>query len=175
MSELEVTSCAQWMYLHRQPSEAAFPVCTYAGLMCKSTPQGLGRAVAVLYNATEDQPCLKLELSGPAGGPGLKTWLYQTCTELMPQEQPFFPANGRTDMFWDQGVSAHMCASAAYPGLCGRHYTSLSIPLHPRHTSYIVLRDGLLSVGRSMLVQLLRSATHRLLGHMSAFTGKTGH
>ena len=73
---------------------------------CDAMPytQELGHAVAILYNATKDQPCLKLELSGPAGGPGLRTWLYQTCTELMPQEQPFFPANGRTDMFWDQGV-----------------------------------------------------------------------
>ena len=76
--------------------------------------QALGRAVAVLYNATEDQRCLELELSGPAGGPALRTWLYQTCTELMAQEQPFFPARGApADMFWDQGIafsSLHLTA-----------------------------------------------------------------
>ena len=72
--------------------------------MAGGLPQGVRKAVAILYNVTGDQQCFRLELTGPAGGPGLDTWMYQTCTELMPQEQPFFPANGATDMFWDQGV-----------------------------------------------------------------------
>lgn len=27
---------------------------------------------------------------------------YQFCTELDGQEQPYYPTNGKTDMFWDQ-------------------------------------------------------------------------
>ncbi len=82
---------------------------------CFAQTQAMGRAVAVLYNATEDQHCLKLELSGPAGGPALKTWLYQTCTELMAQEQPFFPARGApSDMFWDQGMSPSLLHPIRY-------------------------------------------------------------
>lgn len=62
-------------------------------------------AVGVMYNVTRDKECFDLELGGPAGGsgPGMRTWLYQFCTEMLAQEQPFFPANGITDMFWDQG------------------------------------------------------------------------
>ena len=55
------------------------------------------------YNVTRDQSCYKLELTGPAGGPGVQTFLYQFCTDAVAQELPFFPANGETDMFWDQG------------------------------------------------------------------------
>jgi hypothetical protein len=60
-------------------------------------------AVAVLYNVTSKERCFETDLSGPAGGPGVETWLYQFCTEAQPQEMPFWPATGVADMFWDQG------------------------------------------------------------------------
>lgn len=67
--------------------------------------QGMAEAVGLLYNATRDQPCYNAtQLVGPAG-PG-DTWLFQWCTERAGQELPFYPANGRTDMFWDQGEVA---------------------------------------------------------------------
>ena len=58
--------------------------------------QALGRAMAVLYNATGDQQCLQLELSGPAGGPGLRTWLYQTCTVAASAGAAVLPRKRRT-------------------------------------------------------------------------------
>lgn len=65
--------------------------------------EGMKAAVDVLYNATRSRPCHKIELTGPAGGPGLQTYLYLWCTEAMPQELPFFPARGPPhDMFWNQ-------------------------------------------------------------------------
>ncbi|GLI61179.1 hypothetical protein VaNZ11_003469 [Volvox africanus] len=39
-------------------------------------------------------------LPGPEWGP----WDYQWCTELMGQELPYYPTNGVSDMFWDQGA-----------------------------------------------------------------------
>jgi hypothetical protein len=62
----------------------------------------MARAVGLLYNATGDASCYNATtLVGPAG-PG-DTWMFQWCTERAGQELPFYPANGRTDMFWDQG------------------------------------------------------------------------
>ncbi|KAK9812902.1 hypothetical protein WJX72_005519 [[Myrmecia] bisecta] len=64
--------------------------------------EAIQKAVAPMYNASGSKECYKVsELAGPAATP--KTWLYLWCTEQMPQEMPYFPANGRNDMFWDQG------------------------------------------------------------------------
>ena len=69
----------------------------------------MARAVGLLYNATGDASCYNATtLVGPAG-PG-DTWMFQWCTERAGQELPFYPANGRTDMFWDQGEFALMLA-----------------------------------------------------------------
>ena len=84
--------------------------------------------VDLLYNATLDVPCYNVSsLQGPAG-PGL-TWLYQWCTERMGQELPYFPANGRTDMFWDQGLTLLMAV--------------LRLLLHKAHDGILSLCPGL--------------------------------
>lgn len=103
--------------------------------------QGLRKAVAVLYNVTGDQLCFQLEMTGPAGGPGLDTWMYQTCTELMPQEQPIFPANGITDMFWDQGAPRMIVTRTKWfhkvPAVCGALMAGLIFLTKEKHYSMI--------------------------------------
>ncbi len=54
-----------------------------------------------MYNATGDLPCYKLDLSGPAAG-NSGAWDWQWCSQMLAQELPYYPATGRTDMFWDQ-------------------------------------------------------------------------
>lgn len=65
---------------------------------------GIKAAIGVLYNATQDVSCYEPDLSGPAAG-NSGAWDYQFCTEMMPQELPYFPAHGPAggDMFWEQG------------------------------------------------------------------------
>ncbi len=63
--------------------------------------QCLREAVGLMYNATGDLPCYKLDLSGPAAG-NSGAWDWQWCSQMMAQELPYYPATGRTDMFWDQ-------------------------------------------------------------------------
>ncbi len=65
--------------------------------------QAMGRAVSLLYNATGDKACYdQHDLVGPAS-PG-DVWLFQWCAQRAGQELPYYPATGRTDMFWDQGA-----------------------------------------------------------------------
>ncbi len=60
------------------------PTCRRGSQAC--VLQGMKGAVDVLYNVTREQPCHKLELTGPAGGPGLQTYLYLWCTQAVGQE-----------------------------------------------------------------------------------------
>ena len=70
--------------------------------------QAMSRAVSLLYNATGDKACYDQgDLVGPAS-PG-DVWLFQWCTQRAGQELPYYPANGRTDMFWDQGGCRRKC------------------------------------------------------------------
>lgn len=56
----------------------------------------------MLYNASGSVECYNItSLVGPAG-PG-DTWLFQWCAQRAAQELPFFPATGKSDMFWYQG------------------------------------------------------------------------
>ena len=65
----------------------------------------MSKAVGLLYNATGDKACYDQgHLVGPAS-PG-NTWLFQWCTQRAGQELPYYSANGRSDMFWDQGKPA---------------------------------------------------------------------
>ena len=69
--------------------------------------------MGLLYNSTGDKACIDQgDLVGPAS-PG-DTWLFQWCTQRAGQELPYYPANGRSDMFWDQGM----------PGLIWRMHAS---------------------------------------------------
>ena len=69
------------------------------------TRQAMSKAVGLLYNATGDKACYNQgDLVGPAS-PG-DTWLFQWCTQRAGQELPYYPANGRSDMFWDQGTAS---------------------------------------------------------------------
>ena len=64
--------------------------------------QAMAEVAGLLYNASGDVPCYNVtSLVGPAG-PGA-TWLFQWCAQRAAQELPYFPATGRTDMFWYQG------------------------------------------------------------------------
>ncbi|PNH10179.1 Dipeptidyl peptidase 2 [Tetrabaena socialis] len=65
--------------------------------------QALRDAAGVLYNVSGSLHCYTAQTSGPAAG-NTGPWDYQWCTELMGQELPYYPANGGTDMFWDQGA-----------------------------------------------------------------------
>lgn len=91
--------------------------------------QAVGKAVGILYNASGTLPCFDIQQEGPAAGstggwcgwdtclphtlfpaslppsthlPPTGPWDFQFCTELMAQEQPYFPATGVADMFWEQ-------------------------------------------------------------------------
>ncbi|KAK9840725.1 hypothetical protein WJX81_000409 [Elliptochloris bilobata] len=84
------------------PMRAACGYLSKRGLANDALLQATHKAVSVLYNASRDAACYNAsQLEGPAG-PGA-TWLFQWCTQRSAQELPYFPANGRTDMFWDQG------------------------------------------------------------------------
>eukprot|EP00667_Euglena_gracilis_P008651 EG_transcript_8765 len=62
----------------------------------------LREAVAVLYNVSGAARCYSLAQVGPAAGAD-DIWDYQFCTELLPQEVPYFPVRGPpSDMFWPQ-------------------------------------------------------------------------
>eukprot|EP01025_Chloroclados_australasicus_P052034 TRINITY_DN6058_c0_g2_i3.p2 TRINITY_DN6058_c0_g2~~TRINITY_DN6058_c0_g2_i3.p2 ORF type:complete len:518 (-),score=39.61 TRINITY_DN6058_c0_g2_i3:911-2464(-) len=63
--------------------------------------EGLANASWVYYRTHSDKDCLQLQVAGPAAGD--KNWEYLVCTEMLAQEQPYWPTNGVTDMFWDQG------------------------------------------------------------------------
>eukprot|EP01026_Neomeris_dumetosa_P052276 TRINITY_DN4621_c0_g1_i10.p1 TRINITY_DN4621_c0_g1~~TRINITY_DN4621_c0_g1_i10.p1 ORF type:complete len:221 (-),score=14.74 TRINITY_DN4621_c0_g1_i10:195-857(-) len=63
--------------------------------------EGLAKANWLYYSTQSERDCLELQVEGPGGGED--TWDYQTCTEMLPQEEPYWPTNGVTDMFWDQG------------------------------------------------------------------------
>mmetsp|Transcript_19116 Transcript_19116/g.53498 ORF Transcript_19116/g.53498 Transcript_19116/m.53498 type:complete len:399 (-) Transcript_19116:306-1502(-) len=82
------------------PMRAACQLMTQEG---KHVLESMADAVGVLYNATGEQRCYDASTSGPAAGSDLGPWDFQVCTEQMAQEQPYWPANGKTDMFWDQG------------------------------------------------------------------------
>jgi len=78
--------------------------------------EGIRDAVGMLYNSSGTAACFALDTSGPAAG-NTGPWDYQFCTELDGQEQPYYPTNGKTDMFWDQGpfdlaaINAHCLAA----------------------------------------------------------------
>lgn len=74
--------------------------------------RAMAAAVGLLYNATADQRCFDVSLAGPAAG-SQGAWDWQWCTELMAQELPYFPANGRTDMFWCVSEKAQPAASVS--------------------------------------------------------------
>jgi len=64
--------------------------------------QAMAEVAGLLYNSSGDVPCYNVtSLVGPAG-PGA-TWLFQWCAQRAAQELPYFPAMGRSDMFWYQG------------------------------------------------------------------------
>ena len=59
-------------------------------------------AAGVVYNASQQLQCFSLDPTGPAAGAD-DIWDYQFCTELLPQEMPYFQAKGPPfDMFWKQ-------------------------------------------------------------------------
>ena len=71
----------------------------------------MAEVASLLYNASGDVPCYNVSsLVGPAG-PGA-TWEFQWCAQRAAQELPYFPATGRSDMFWYQGSSASTCTLA---------------------------------------------------------------
>ncbi|EFJ51337.1 hypothetical protein VOLCADRAFT_41600, partial [Volvox carteri f. nagariensis] len=84
---------------HPLPAWPMRAACTrLAGRGLRASDLALRDAAGVLYNVTGRVQCYTVETSGPAAGP----WDYQWCTELMAQ-LPYYPTNGISDMFWDQG------------------------------------------------------------------------
>ena len=62
----------------------------------------MAEVAGLLYNSSGNVGCYNLtSLVGPAG-PGA-TWEFQWCAQRAAQELPYFPATGRSDMFWYQG------------------------------------------------------------------------
>ena len=64
--------------------------------------QAMAEVAGLLYNSSGNVGCYNVtSLVGPAG-PGA-TWEFQWCAQRAAQELPYFPATGRSDMFWYQG------------------------------------------------------------------------
>ena len=62
----------------------------------------MAEVAGLLYNSSGNVGCYNVtSLVGPAG-PGA-TWEFQWCAQRAAQELPYFPATGRSDMFWYQG------------------------------------------------------------------------
>ena len=88
----------------------------------------------LLYNASGDVPCYNVtSLVGPAG-PGA-TWLFQWCAQRAAQELPYFPATGRTDMFWYQGWAPLTVTLLAY-------HTAIDCTSHRVDSNCAALRCG---------------------------------
>lgn len=78
----------------------------------QSLLDNMADAVGWLYNTTGHLRCYVIEDSGPAAGGEPGPWEFQVCTEQMAQEQPYWPATGTSDMFWDQGTFDFVAFSA---------------------------------------------------------------
>ncbi|GIL95215.1 hypothetical protein Vretimale_1298, partial [Volvox reticuliferus] len=85
------------------PMRAACNHLASNGLQPSDLVEALRDAVGVFYNVTGGVQCYNAQTSGPAAG-SRGPWDYQWCTELMGQELPYYPTNGVSDMFWDQGA-----------------------------------------------------------------------
>lgn len=91
---------------------------SFYAAVCTSVVQCLREAVGLMYNATGAVPCYKLDLSGPAAG-NSGAWDWQWCSQMMAQELPYYPATGRTDMFWDQVGIGELSRGACQQGVFG--------------------------------------------------------
>ncbi|GLC41303.1 hypothetical protein PLESTB_001077500 [Pleodorina starrii] len=90
---------------HPLPAWPMRAACTHLagnGLRPSNLVEALRDAAGVLYNATGRMRCYDTQTTGP-GSANQGAWDYQWCTELMAQELPYYPTNGKRDMFWDQG------------------------------------------------------------------------
>ncbi|KAJ9533452.1 hypothetical protein QJQ45_026467 [Haematococcus lacustris] len=155
--------------------------CTYLNTASSTAPgdllSAMADAVGLMYNATGREQCFTLDTTGPAGG-NVGPWDFQFCTEQMAQEQPYFPANGRTDMFWDQGAFD-------WPGIVAHCHAAWGLEPDPtwaveqlgglalaHHASNIVFSNGLLdpwsafgvldSASDSVVATLIPEGAHHL-------------
>ena len=137
----------------------------------------MGRAVSLLYNSTGDRACYdQHDLVGPAS-PG-DVWLFQWCAQRAGQELPYYPATGRTDMFWDQGayseedIRAECMQRFNISGDPDWPIISLGGFAGPQHATNIVLSNGEYdpwriggiteSVSDSVVAVLIEQGAHHL-------------
>ncbi|KAG2497771.1 hypothetical protein HYH03_004043 [Edaphochlamys debaryana] len=158
------------------PMRAACRAMRGSGLKPSNLVSNLREAVGLLYNVSGDQPCFRVSAQGPAAG-NVGPWDYQWCTELMAQELPYYPATGKSDMFWDQGpfnlsaINEHCAAawgvtpradwaSTTYGGLDYRYASNIAFSngLYDPWSAYGVLSN----VSASVVALIIPEGAHHL-------------
>ncbi|GAB4818072.1 hypothetical protein N2152v2_005118 [Parachlorella kessleri] len=145
------------------------------------TPQqllsALGGAVGVIHNVSGSVTCYSGQMVHDVGlqaGPGAEAYIYQVCSEFVPNES-FFPTTGVIDMFWAQPQpfdSSHLRAFCHKQW--GEARPTLDLSLQPllyacgdlSAASNIILSNGWLDPWSSETFQLLAAleVVHAALG-----------